>query len=39
MLQAGENAEARACFCLTVKSVLLLNSSRNNSSVDDVPSQ
>ena len=28
--------QACASVCLTVKSVLLLNSSRNNSSVDDV---
>ena len=25
--------------CLTMKSILLLNSSHNNSSIDDVPSQ
>ena len=39
MLLARENGEARASVCLTMKSVLLLDSSRNNCSVDDVPSQ
>ena len=34
-----ENGEARTSVCLTMKSVLLLDSSRNNSSVDHVPSQ
>ena len=36
---ARENGETRASVCLTIKSVLLLISSRNNSSVDNVPSQ
>ena len=36
---ARENGEARASVCLTMKNVQSLNSSRNNSSVDDVPSQ
>ena len=36
---ACENGEACASVCLTMKSVLLLDSTRNNSSVDDVPSQ
>ena len=31
-----KTAKARASVCLTVKNVLSLNSSRNNSSVDDV---
>ena len=35
---ASENGEARAPVCLTIKSVLSLNFSRNNSYVDDVPS-
>ena len=39
MLLACENSEACASVCLTMKSVLSLNSSRNSSSVDDVPSQ
>ena len=39
MLQARENGEAHAYVCLTMKSILLLNSSRNISSVDEVPSQ
>ena len=39
MLQACENCEECASVCLTLKNVLLLNSSRNNSSVDNVPSQ
>ena len=38
-LLSCENGEAHASVCLTMKSVLLLNSSRNNSSVDVVPSQ
>ena len=38
-LKACENCEAHASVSLTLKSVLLLNSSRNNSSVADVPSQ
>ena len=39
MLLAHENDKSRASVCLTMKSVLSLNSSCNNSSVDDVPSQ
>ena len=38
-LQACENGEARTSVCLTMKNVLLLNSSRNNNSVDEYPSQ
>ena len=38
-LQARENGEARASVCLTMKGVLLLDFSRNISSVDKVPSQ
>ena len=37
---ASPRKRRSACFCcLTMKSVLLFDSSRNNSSVDDVPSQ
>ena len=37
MLLDCENGEARASVCHTMKSVLLLNFSGNNRSVDDVP--
>ena len=37
MLLAPVNGEIRASVCLMMKSVLSLNSSRNNSYVDDVP--
>ena len=39
VLQARENDEVHGLVCLTMKSILLLNSSRNKSSVDDLPSQ
>ena len=38
MLQARKNGEAGASVRLTMKSILLLDSSRNISSVDEVPS-
>ena len=38
-LQAHENGEAHTSVCLMMKSILLLNSSCNNNSVDNVPSQ
>ena len=38
-LQARENGKAHASVCVTIKSVLLLDSSRNISSIDEVPSQ
>ena len=38
-LQVRENGKAHASVCLTRKSFLLLDSSRNISSVDEVPSQ
>ena len=39
MLLACENGRVHASVCLTMKSVLLLDSSRGNSSVDDVLTQ
>ena len=38
-LQADENGEAHGSVCLKMKRVLSMDSSHNNSSVDDVPSQ